>query len=473
MSQCRTPLARLLLSSAFVATALPAQASETRKDAFGGSWGIGDTTDLFQFPARVGESQAAHLELGSAGAATDAYGGVTARLSKFSLGAFAGRNEALFTSNFVTAQMRQWLAPITTAPAALIAPERPLELYASFNAGVPLGVGLVFAGARNETATDPTYTRQNSTQLGLKASAILAVGAANLDLGLSLGALETTEAKTLAAAGGTETKTLLNAGRPIELSARYETPTGYGRAFGVAYVNTRIGAKFESANRSAKLAENVLALSGGMVFEERDSYSVLAEVRVPYTTYKGPQYTRWVANATDADTTVSHTNMGIDVNAGAEARIYSFMGILGGFSYPVWMRGSETDNTTPKTTTATSLPGTNAADRWRIGAYFSGLRWRVDALLSGRALLHNGPFLIAGNATAPLFAKLSARVDFGDADMGRPASAPARTSPTEAIPAAPAVAPEAATPAPNAATEGTPAKPAKEAKAPRNGKKSN
>ena len=406
-----------------------ALASDTRLQTLAYPQATEDESYVFDYPGQVSRWNIALLELGTA-SSTSAYGGALKTLGAASYGLVVSRDQSLLTSpggsdiaasavgdySLVNAWLRR-TASTTDTNGLYPAPERPIDLF--FGMGDKYsgwGLRATLASYLKKTDTTPTSTTDDAQQLDV-GFGYSSLGSNRLDFGVQLGLLgdlshRSEDATTKASSSFKRNLSTVLNGRYI---ARQNNTTS--TVFKVGLRDRRPEVKTESGNvsKSGTFQEDAIDLQGGFQLEPTPQANVSVGLAAFYLSSKGPVISKnGVGTGAVADQSITSTEekattsaYGVLANVGVEAKVYEPIGILAGFSYPLWGRLSQEDKTqTPNTKSERSLPDLPDAAFWRLGFFVKTDRARVDASY-GVSFLHNGPYLAAGNVTKPMLAQIS------------------------------------------------------------------
>lgn len=133
-------------------------------------------------------------------------------------------------------------------------------------------------------------------------------------------------------------------------------------------------------------------------------------------TSKGPTITGQGESAVSSHVTSDEkADIKATVIAGAlsgEAEVGGGFGAMMGMLYVLFGDITENDNTTGRRVRSErTVTETSDSSLWSLGMFWRADTLRVDASY-GKEFLHNGPYLISGNSTSPLFGRISARYAF-------------------------------------------------------------
>lgn len=169
---------------------------------------------------------------------------------------------------------------------------------------------------------------------------------------------------------------------------------------------------------SGKFSDSVNSIEGGYVAVGGNSSKLYTGVELLKSTSKGPTITTAAVGSKAIPSYLANDEQAkldalvVSGTLGGEADIVGGFGMMAGMHYVMYGDMTATDNTTNKDAKATvSFPETSDSTLWALGAYYKAAALRLDASYS-KQFLYNGPYLISGNQTSPMLAKISASYTF-------------------------------------------------------------
>jgi hypothetical protein len=405
------------------------EATETRVRTLQNQEGIVDETRVFDYPGELPQHHVALVELGTA-ANQDVYGAAFYGQGQVAGGVAVSRDSWLVTDGLLGTQLslldRFETAMTSTDNGGPVLPkaQRPVELLGAFKLGRDEAIGLRLGSA--------SYQKSDKTDPGTGASETkISAQQADLTLGLALapagGVLDvsatthiTAKQKHTETANDVESGTELKGKSAIDLTARWIG----ARDASAPYVGARVVSQsFKVATDSATVHESssfsdtALALQGGYaVVSKPRNAKLFTGLSVAQTKSKGPTVAGTGTKAVPSylargDKATVKANL-VNGELAGEGDVGGGFGAMVGLSYALYGTVTEQDNTTGKNEkSVVSIEETPDANLWSLGMYYRAEALRVDASYS-KAFLHNGPYLIAGNQTSPLFGRLSVSYTF-------------------------------------------------------------
>lgn len=415
---------------ALLASAPAAFATETREQTLQNLGGIQDETDVFAFPGLLPDYRLALIELGTA-ANTGVYGAAFMGQGPLAGGLAVSRTDWLVTNPLAGSELSLLDRYLTATSNAsdngpfLPSATRPVEVIGAFRAGSNgPAFGLRIAGA--------TYRKAETADEGAKAAKTKILGE-QLDatLGLSThlgrGALDSGLTTHLLSrqihsesSPGVRSETSLKAKPTLNLLVRWLAD----RSASGAYVQAQaVKRSFEgktettASNKSAKFTESLYAVEGGWaaIFKQNDAKVFVGAVAAS-TDSKGPtvsgQGGKSVPSYLTSEELATVKGTVVSGALSGEGLVSGGLGAMVGLRYKLFGSITETDKTSGKLRKSeTTIDETPDASFWSLGLSYTASPVRVDASYS-KAFLHNGPFLVSGNQTSPLFGRISATYTF-------------------------------------------------------------
>jgi hypothetical protein len=472
--------AALVAPVAWIGFVSGANASDTRISVLAHPAGLSDPSYLFAYPGLAAGESRIFGELGQPN--SDAYGGVLYTTDYGTFGLFVSRDASLMQSRgTVVADSPDWITT-ATQPFLLsrkylstlpLGPSRPVDIvYARALGAGKAGVRLTWASDLANTDNGTVKTETSSDQVDLQLGYSAAVAGGQLDTGLKVGIIG--DVKTSTTNGGTKLKDEYTRGVSLRGSARHVLPLDSSKdfvtKFGFFYEHPEIEASNGGTSQSKNLTEQSVDVSAGLTLKPRAGTKVFAGGTMFYMVSKGPfsfaapnaqtPVTKAVSLGTEtlardlAQGTSSKTAMGLIASASVEAEMSQSWLLLAGLGYPLMGNVTAKDKVTagnPKH--EARLSDVEDASLWSFGVGYLHEALRVDAGVSAKSFLHNGPFLITGNQTkAPVLFVVSASYDLApstqepvpSSSIAIPPAPPVQTAPVPAAaqPAAPASVPK-------------------------------
>ncbi len=415
---------------ALVAGAPKLFATETREQTLQHLGGIQDEVDVFDFPGLLPEYKLALIELGTAGN-TGVYGAAFAEGQNLAAGIAVSRSDWLMSKPLIGDQLSlfdRYMTAVTSSTDSgplLPEPARPVEIMGAFRLGAhgpAFGLRLAAATFRKADTTDEGAKEAKVKLLAEQADVTLGVsaplGRGGLDTGLTshlLGRQIHSESSP-----GVHSETSVKSKPSVDLAARWL----YDREGSGPYAEAQaVRRTFETttnttaSNKSAKFTESVYAVEGGWaaLFKQNDA-KVFAGAVLASTASKGPTVTgqggKAVPSYLTSDQTAQIKGTIVSGALSGEAHASGGFGGMVGLRYKLFGTITETDKTSGKLKkTETTVDETPDASFWSLGLSYAASPLRVDASYS-KAFLHNGPYFVSGNATTPLFGRISASYAF-------------------------------------------------------------
>lgn len=452
-----------VVAAGFLGFISGASASDTRISVLAHPAGLSDPSYLFAYPGLAAGESRIFGELGQPN--SDAYGGVLYQTSVGTFGLFVSRDASLMQSRgTVVADSPDWLTT-ATQPFLLsrkylstlpLGPARPLDLvYARPLGAGKAGLRITWASDLASTDNGTVKTETSANQVDLQLGYSVAVAGGQLDTGLKLGIIGAVKGSTTNA--GVKQTDEYTRGISLRGNARHVLPLDSSKdfvtKFGFFYENPEISVSNGGTSQDKKLTEQSVDVSAGLNLKPRSGTKVFAGGTLFYLSSQGP-FSFGAPNATTSvpkalalgnetlrldlsQGSSQKTALGLIAAASVEAEMSQSWVLLAGMGYPVMGSVTAKDKVTAGNPKYESrLSEVPDASLWNFGIGYLREALRVDAGVSAKSFLHNGPFFVTGNKTdAPVLFVVSASYDLGSAN---PEAQPQAGAP--AIPPAPPVA---------------------------------